>query len=139
MKIKPIEEKNMMEVIDLLDKNLSPFKPDINEYKKIWNLYSSQTNVYSLVAIIDKKIIGYGSITIELKIRGGQMGHIEDIVTHPQYRRQNIGKAIVSELVTIAEKKGCYKVALQCKEHNIQFYKKCNHEISGISMQLFIR
>ena len=93
---------------------------------------------HSLVAIIDEKIVGYGSLVIEAKIRGGKAGHIEDIVSLENYRKKGVGKAILNGLFDLAEKNGCYKVSLQCKEHNVQFYEKCNYELNGVAMQRFV-
>ena len=42
--------------------------------------------------------MGYGSIVIETKIRGGKMGHVEDIVSHSLFRKKGIGKAVVDSI-----------------------------------------
>ena len=105
----------------------------------IWNSFCQQSNVQSLVAVIDSQIVGYGSIVIEAKIRGGKMGHIEDIVSHSLFRKKGIGKAIVNALFDVAKVNGCYKVALQCKEHHVKFYEKCGYELSGLAMQMFVK
>ena len=125
IEIKKIQKKHMNEVIDMLHKNMSEYIPPEEKLNEIWNFFSSQSNVHALVATIDDIVVGYGSIVIETKIRGGKTGHIEDIVSHSSYREKGIGKTIVSKLTDIAKKKGCYKVALLCKEHNIDFYKSC--------------
>jgi len=93
-----------------------------------------QSNIHSLVAIIDEKIVGDASVLIETEIRGGKMGDIEDIIFHPNYRKKGIGKAIVDTLFEVAKANGCYKVTLQYKEHNFEFYEKCNYKISGVPM-----
>ena len=85
-----------------------------------------QTNVHSLVAIIDEKIVGDASILIEKEIIGRKMGHIEDIVFSPNYGTKVIGKVIVDALFEVTKANGCYKVTLQYNEHNFEFYKKCN-------------
>jgi glucosamine-phosphate N-acetyltransferase len=138
MEIRKVNKKDMNEIINLLDDSLSSFKPNLEEYENIWTSFSGQDNVFSIVAIINSKVVGYGSLVVETKIRGGKMGHIEDIVTHPEYRGKNIGRTIVLELVNIAKNQNCYKVSLQCKEHNVLFYEKCNLNISGVAMQHFI-
>ena len=87
---------------------------------------------------LDKKIVGYGLILIATNIRGGKIGHIEDIVSHSNYKNKSIGRIIVNSLFDIAKEEGCYKVVLQCKEHNVVFYEKCNYEQSGVAMQRFV-
>lgn len=37
---------------------------------------------------------------------------IENVVTHPGYRRQGVGKALVSHALDMAKANGCYKVML---------------------------
>jgi glucosamine-phosphate N-acetyltransferase len=135
--VREIEQADMFDVIELLQ-SISELKPSRTDYPYIWDDFCKQTNVHSLVAMIGEKIVGYGSVVIETKIRGGKMGHIEDIVSHSTYGRKGIGKAIVNGLFDIAKAKGCYKVALQCKEHNVLFYEKCNYEPSGVAMQRFV-
>ena len=135
--IRAVVQSDMDTVIELLQ-SISEFKPSKSDYLPIWNSFCEQNNVHSLVAVIDSQIVGYGSIVIETKIRGGKMGHIEDIVCHSLFRKKGIGKAIVDALFDVAKVNGCYKVALQCKEHNVKFYEKCGYEASGLTMQVFL-
>lgn len=83
-------------------------------------------------------MVGYGSVVIEEKIRGGKIGHIEDVVSHSLFRKQGLARAVVGALFNIAKANGCYKIALQCKEHNVGFYEKCGFEVSGVAMQIFV-
>jgi len=135
--IRQIRKKDMSLVIELLQ-SISKYKPSKSEYTKIWNKFKNQKNIHSVVAITNNKIVGYGSIVIETKIRGGKMGHIEDIVSHENYRKNGVGRAILDKLFVLAKKKGCYKVALQCKKHNISFYKKCDYKVNAITMQRLV-
>ena len=128
----------MKEVIFLLDKNLSRYNPPYEKYSEIWDLFSSQSNVFAVVAILDNQVVGYGALIIEIKIRGGKAGHIEDVVTHENYLKMGIGKSIQEALYSKALEKGCHKIALQCREHNVIFYEKCNYQISGLGMQKFL-
>ncbi len=132
-----IERQHMDEVIELLQ-SLSVYKPNEEEYEIIWNNFKAQSNVYSLVAIKRSVVVGYGSVHLGKNIRDGKIGFIEDIVTHYEYREQGIGKLILDSLHEIAFKKACYKVTLQCKEHNSLFYEKCGYRKSGLAMQNFI-
>lgn len=136
--IRKIKANDIDSIVELLQ-SISDFKPAKTEYSKIWDAFVKQSNVHSLVAIIDEQIVGYGSIVIESKIRGGKMGHIEDIVSHWLFRDKGVGKTILNALFEIAKKNDCYKVALQCKEDNINFYKKCGYEVCGVAMKMFIK
>ena len=134
--IRVIVQNDMYSVIELLQ-SISEFKPSKSDFLSIWNSFSEQPNVYSLVAVMDNQIVGYGSIVIETKIRGGKIGHIEDIVSHLLFRKKGIGKAILDALFNVAKANGCYKVNLQCKEQSMEFYEKCGYEVCGVSMQKF--
>ena len=129
-----IERQHMEEVIELLQ-SMSSFQPKNEEYDDIWKDFKGQSNVHSVVVVEEDVVIGYGSVVIETKIRGGKIGHIEDIVSHADYRKRGIGKMIVDSLYEIARTEGCYKVLLQCEEHNIPFYEKCGYELYVLAMQ----
>lgn len=135
--IRKTYEADMSDILDLLQ-SMSDFKPSQSDYPNIWTKFNSQKNNLSFVAVINSKIVGYGSILIETKIRGGKVGHIEDIVSHEDYRKQGIGKLIIDKLFQEAKKEGCYKLVLQCKKDLIPFYESCNYEIFEISMQRLI-
>lgn len=135
--IRTVVQSDMDAVIELLQ-SISEFRPSKTDFLRIGNSFFKQTNVHSLVAVMDNQIVGYGSIVIETKIRGGKMGHIEDIVSHSLFQKKGIGKAIVDALFCIAKENSCYKVALQCKEHNVEFYEKCGYEARGVAMQMFV-
>lgn len=126
----------MVQVILLLQ-NMSSYLPPIDSYSDIWEAFSSQPNVHSVVATEGGQVVGYGVVVIETKIRGGKLGHIEDIVSHPSRRSQGIGRIIIDALYEIARTHECYKVALQCQQHNIPFYEKCGYKVSGVAMQRF--
>ena len=130
------KREHMDDVIQIL-KEISPYSPSKESYDNIWTVFNKQPNVYSRVAIYKASIVGYGVIIIEHKIRGGKVGHIEDIVSHSDFRRRNIGASIVKSLCDIAYSKGCYKVTLHCKNEQVAFYKKCLFKIGGRGMQKF--
>ena len=74
-------KKDYIEIVfDLLKRNLSNFKPQKKSYNKLWLNYKKKGNFYSVIALLNKKIIGYGSVIIYSTIRGGKLGYIEDIV-----------------------------------------------------------
>jgi glucosamine-phosphate N-acetyltransferase len=136
LKIRKTIKSDMIEIVKLLQE-ISNYDPNETLFDDIWENFNSQKNVYSVVAQIGDVIVGYGAIVVETKIRGGKMGHIEDIVSHSEFRKKGVGKAIVDALFKIARDNDCYKVALQCKEDNVHFYNKCNYELSGLAMQRF--
>ena len=133
-----VKKNHMTAVIEILQL-ISDFIPDEKDYDQIWGEFQSQTNYFGLVALDEKvDVVGYGSIFIERLIRGGKMGHIEDIAVHPDFRKKGIGKLLINALYKIAQENKCYKVSLVCKEHNLSFYQKCDFVIDGISLSKFL-
>ena len=133
-----VKKNHMTAVIEILQ-SMSDYRPDEKDYDQTWDEFQSQTNYFGLVALDEKvDVVGYGSIFIERKIRGGKMGHIEDIAVHPDFRKKGIGKLLINALYQIAQEEKCYKVSLVCKEHNLSFYQKCDFMIDGISLSKFL-
>ena len=135
LEFSPLKRDQMPKVIALLQE-ISNFEPSPDSYDKIWSDYSAQQNVVSIVAThMNGTLVGFGTLVLETKIRGGRLGHIEDIVTHPDYVRLGVGASIVEHLSQIAQDNECYKVALHCKEHNVEFYRKSGFVSSGSALQ----
>ena len=130
-------KSDMHEWIELLQE-VAEFRPKGEDCEAIWEMFSSQPHLTTIVAVADNRVVGYGSLLVEIKIRGGRMGHIEDIVSHSEYRMRGIGSAIVNALLNVARDKGCYKVALQSRSGNVHFYEKNGYTISGVSLQVFL-
>ena len=119
---------NQLKKIDISHLNL-----DHSSDKFIQNNRSN-----SIVGIIDNKIIGYGSIIIENKIRGEVAGHIEDIVVDTEVRGKMIGVKLINELIEIGKKNNCYRITLFCKENLINFYSRSGFKVNSVSMKRYL-
>ncbi|KXS17100.1 acyl-CoA N-acyltransferase [Gonapodya prolifera JEL478] len=93
--------------------------------------YLKQHNYEYFTIVIENvqtsRIAAAGTVMVERKFihQNGLVGHIEDIVSHPDARGKNLGKAIIDALKHIGASVGCYKIILDCSEKNIPFYVKC--------------
>ena len=100
---------------------------------------SQMSKVNSEVYVIrqDDKVIATAALLIEHKFihGGGSIGHIEDVVVDRNYRGNGLGRIIIDYLTARAEEKGCYKVILDCGEHNVPFYKNCGFTQNGVEMR----
>lgn len=134
LRVRPVKEEDIVSVIALLQ-NLSNYIPPDSEIKKIWTEFVDQENVFAVLAEMNGVIAGYGVVQIEKKIRGGRVGHIEDIVTSKIARRKGVGRAIIKRLVEISDSHNCYKIVLDCQDHNTAFYEACGFLKAGIAMQ----
>ena len=134
---RPIIESDIKEVSTLLNQLK---KKDVNsiDFKKAWNDFSSNSSSNSVVAIYEKKIVAYGSIVIENKIRGEVAGHIEDIVVDKEMRGKMLGVKLVKKLIKIGESKNCYRVTLFCDKKLIKFYERNGFKVNNIMMKKFL-
>jgi len=61
-------------------------------------------------------------------------GVIENVVTHPDYRRQGLGRRVLAHALDIAWQADCYKVHLATgskREATLQFYEGAGFERGG--------
>ena len=126
--------KFVPEVIELLQE-ISSFMPKTKD-EELFKQFISQSNVISLVAHDGNKVLGFGAMVIYTNIRGGKIGFVEDIVTHPEFRKIGIGFSVLGSLRKTAIILGCYKISLFCKDENIEFYKKCGFNLNGNEMRM---
>jgi len=65
------------------------------------------------------------------------VGHIEDVSTSPDHRRQGLVKLILKSLECVAQDEECYKMILDCKQHNVAVYEKCGFRVTDeVEMRL---
>ncbi len=124
----------MPHVIRLLAANMSPFAPDAAEHDAIWSAFTAQAALFAVVACLADEVVGYGSVLIETKIRGGRVGHIEDIVSAAAQRRRGVGRRIMAALREIACEQQCYRIVLACEPHAVPFYVANGYEPDGVAM-----
>ena len=93
-----------------------------------------------IVIIYKNNIVASGTLLIEDKIIHGisKIGHIEDIVVNYKYRGQGIGKKLINYLTNLGIENNCYKLILNCKEENCEFYGKCGFVRKEIEMVKYI-
>lgn len=131
--IRRVSKNDLPKVIDLLQE-ISVYNPPKKKLESIWERYSNQQNIFGYCFFFNDKLIGYGSINLEMKLKKGLMAYIEDIVVHKEFRNKKIGKLIVDYLIEVTEKEGCYKIKIDCSKNNILFYKKLGFRGNGFSM-----
>tara|TARA_B100001769_G_C22078540_1_gene580976 strand:+ start:13 stop:435 length:423 start_codon:yes stop_codon:yes gene_type:complete len=132
-----IERKDLDQVFPLLNqlKNIDTSTVDKD---KAWSDFINNTSSNSVVAIYNDKIVAYGSIVIENKVRGEVAGHIEDIVVDSEVRGKMIGVSLIKQLIKVAKNKGCYRITLFCKENLINFYARNGFELNNVVMKKYL-
>lgn len=93
-----------------------------------------------IVAVDGATIVGTGSIILEPKLsRGGMyVGHIEDIVVHPEYRGKRIAQEIIVRLKSYGFQKKCYKIILNCANDMVRFYEKAGFTERGVHLAEYL-
>ncbi|MFL2991696.1 MAG: GNAT family N-acetyltransferase [Cytophagales bacterium] len=132
-----IIESDMKEVSILLNQLKEMDLSSIN-YNDAWNRFISNSSSNSIVGILEDKVVAYGSIVVENKIRGEVAGHIEDIVVDDRVRGKMLGVKLVKELVEIGKTKGCYRITLFCDKKLIQFYERNGFEVNNVMMKTYL-
>ncbi|MAR65196.1 MAG: hypothetical protein CMB83_04655 [Flammeovirgaceae bacterium] len=132
-----IIESDMKEVSILLNQLKEMDLSSIN-YNDAWNRFISNSSSNSIVGILEDKVVAYGSIVVENKIRGEVAGHIEDIVVDDRVRGKMLGVKLVKELVEIGKSKGCYRITLFCDKKLIQFYERNGFEVNNVMMKTYL-
>ena len=86
-----------------------------------------------MVSVDNNKITGVASLYIINKLTRN-LGLIEDVAVHEDYRGKGIGKRLVEELVEVAVEKKCDKTVLNTSEQNVEFYNKIGFQKNEIQM-----
>lgn len=100
---------------------------------------------YYVTVIVDSrsdKIIGSATLVLEHKFIHGcsVRGRLEDVVVDDTYRGKQLGKLIVVTVSLLAQRLGCYKMSLDCKDKLIPFYKSIGYVLEpGNSNTMNIR
>jgi len=134
---RPVKQEDINDVFILLNqlKKIDIEKIDKN---KAWDNFNSNNSSNSVVGIYNDKIVAYGSLVVENKIRGEVAGHIEDIVVDTQVRGKMIGVLLIKELVEVAGKRGCYRITLFCKEELVNFYSRNGFKVNNVVMKKYL-
>lgn len=132
-----VKRSDLNEVVVLLNqlKEIDVSKINLN---KAWSDFISNSSSNSIVGIYNNKIVAYGSLVVENKIRGEVAGHIEDIVVDSNVRGKMIGVALIKELIKIGKIKGCYRITLFCKETLVKFYSRNGFEVNNVVMKKYL-
>jgi len=132
-----VKEEDINDVFILLNQ-LKKIDLENIDRKKAWNDFNSNTSSNSIVGIYNNRIVAYGSVVIENKIRGEVAGHIEDIVVDSEVRGKMVGVSLIKELIEISRKKGCYRITLFCNEKLVNFYSRNGFKVNNIIMKKYL-
>lgn len=91
------------------------------------NLFSAKSKAYCLIAEYNSVPVGFALYFYNFSTFLGKPGlYLEDLFVEPEYRGQGIGKALLTELIKIAQKENLGRVewwVLDWNKPSIDFYK----------------
>lgn len=94
-----------------------------------WDNIIKSPNYFYLVLEADDKLVSTCNLTVikNLTRKARPYALIENVVTHPDYRKRGYGTVVLKKAVQIAGEHNCYKVMLltsQKDEPTLNFYEK---------------
>lgn len=143
MRLIKFEELNGL--LDLY-KYLNTDDPDMKEteyIKELWKEVFYEPGRYFFVVEEDGLIVSSCTFMIIKNLtRGGRpFGFIENVVTHPNYRKKGYGTAILHKAVEVSRDSNCYKVMLltgRKEESTLRFYEQAGFE-KGVKTGFIMR
>lgn len=113
----------------------------LNEH---WNKIIDDPNYFYLGVEEEGVLVSTCNLTVikNLTRSARPYGLIENVVTHPDYRKRGYGTALLKMAIKIAGEKGCYKVMLMTSkkdEDTLNFYRKAgfnSQEKTGFIVRL---
>ena len=87
---------------------------------------------YLLVYEIDGQIIGEVMLLIRLNLSHGgkSVGYIENLVVDKAYRGKGVGRKLMETASEKAKLSQCYKLILDCSDHNVPIYEKLGFSLT---------
>lgn len=87
---------------------------NFDEFKEKWDTILGHNGLEYFMVIEGEKIVASCNIAILPNLSRGQKSYalIENVISHPDYRRKGYGKAVVEEAIEYAKRENCYKVML---------------------------
>ena len=90
---------------------------------------------FGMVALLDGVVVAYGGMLFVL-----DEGQITNIATHPEYRREGLGRMIVEALEREAKILGLSELFLEVREQNVaarKLYLSCGWEEIGLRKNFY--
>ncbi len=137
IQLKPFALEHAETVFQLLQ-SVSPFFPRIETLDEHCRAFIQQEGCYACVAMYNSCVVGFGSLFVLKRVRGGSSAIIEDLVVCPVFRRQGIGRLILQDLLAAAKAENCFKVSLESSNAAQHFYQSIGFQSGSICMKIFL-
>jgi len=130
MIVREATSKDLESILEMME-YLHPKDPKLSKSTgcKIFSKILESDGLTITLAEQNDQIVGSCYINIIPNLTRGAASYavIENVVTHPGFRRQGIGRTLVTQALNQAKTAGCYKVMLLTGgDHGVQkFYESC--------------
>ncbi|MBU0746348.1 MAG: GNAT family N-acetyltransferase [Gammaproteobacteria bacterium] len=138
MNIRKLHAHELMQLLDLykhLHEHDDPL-PSASAVEAVWAEVLANPRIQYLGAYVDGALVSTCTLTVVPNLTRAcrPYGVIENVVTHPTYRGQGWGQAILKHALDQARQQHCYKVMLMTgrrDETTLQFYEKAGFDRRG--------
>jgi GNAT superfamily N-acetyltransferase len=133
--IRKIRQDELPSLLSLY-RHLHPNDPELavtTDVECLWHRIFTDSQSHYLVADVARQIVSSCTLAIILNLTRGARpyGLIENVVTHPDFRRRGIGTRILQSALELAWEQDCYKVMLltgRKDEATLRFYQQAGFE-----------
>jgi len=112
-------------------------EPDVDAgIERLWGEICADPQLHYLVADVEGRIVSTCTLAIIRNLTRGAKpyGLIENVVTHPQFRKRGFGTRVLQAALKIAREADCYKVMLLTGRKDpatLRFYEQSGFQ-SGV-------
>ena len=134
--IRLLEDKDYrdyVELINQLSKIGEVTQHDFEYFVAIQHLLPSTYRFF--IYEIEGKVVGCLTTLVENKLSRRSL-HIEDVVTHSDFRGKGIASELIEHAKNYAIENKCYKIILDCSNENVAFYNKVGFLETGVQMSI---
>lgn len=110
--------------------------PPLKTLRSTWNRMIDNSQVLYPGAFVDKRLVAVCNAQIVLNLTRGARPYaiIENVITHPDFRRRGIGRALLTELIRKCDRFDCYKIMLMSDSRRTEahaFYRSIGFDESA--------
>ena len=133
--IRPIRADELPALLSLY-RHLHPADPELQvtpDLLELWRRICSDPQLQYLVAEVDNRLVSSCALTVVPNLTRGARpyGLVENVVTHPEFRRRGIATRVLRAALELAWSRDCYKVMLLTSrkdEATLRFYRQAGFE-----------
>jgi len=126
--IRANELSSLLDLYKYLHSDESPL-PAEELLNQVWDSFLTDLKIHCVVGDMGGRLVASCTLVIIPNLTRGAhpYGLIENVVTHPEYRKKGIGSSLLRYTLQLAWEKQCYKVMLltgRQEEETLRFYEK---------------